>query len=67
MPIISRSCTVTILRLLLDSDACDPAPRVLVLLSRRMKISPARMVDVLLMVMLALAAAAALWLIITAM
>ena len=38
-----------------------------VLLCKRMKISPTRLFDVLLAVMLALAAVAALWLIITGM
>ena len=63
----SRSCTVTIVGLLMNSDVCDRGPRVVVLLCKRMRISPARMFDVLLVVMLALAAVAALWLIITAM
>jgi hypothetical protein len=67
MLVMSRSCTVTILWLLMHSDAGDPAPLVLVLLCKRMKISPARVFDVLLAAMLVLAAVAALWLIMTAM
>jgi hypothetical protein len=67
MLVMSRSCTVTIVRLLMNSDACDPGPGVFVLLCTRMKISPARVFDVLLAAMLVLAAVAALWLIMTAM
>jgi hypothetical protein len=48
-----------------ESDACDPWPRVLVF--SYMQISPDRLLDVLLALFLALAVAAALWLILTAM
>jgi hypothetical protein len=50
-----------------DDVARDPGPGVFVLLCKRMKISPARVFDVLLAAMLVLAAVAALWLIMTAM